>query len=90
MGRRMMISISKTKNRTASRKNRKEKGRRALDSGLNPHSKGALVSRSLKGVGWVRLNREEIIKIRVGIINVNSISGRMVIIRLGLERLAFC
>ena len=47
MGRIMMFSISNTKNRTASRKNRKEKGRRAFDVGVNPHSKGAAVSRSL-------------------------------------------
>lgn len=45
-GRRMTISISKIKNRTARRKNRKENGIRALERGENPHSNGLAVSRS--------------------------------------------
>ena len=41
------ISMSKTKKITAKRKNRVEKGKRALFFGSNPHSKGVLFSRSL-------------------------------------------
>ena len=40
------ISISKTRNTTAKRKNRKENGRRAEFLGSNPHSKGEHFSRS--------------------------------------------
>lgn len=47
MGIRSMISMSKTKNRTARRKNRIEKGNRAEALGSNPHSKGDDFSRSL-------------------------------------------
>ena len=47
-GRRRTISISKTIKITARRKNRVEKGRRALFLGSNPHSKGLDFSRSLK------------------------------------------
>lgn len=46
-GIRSTISISKTRKMTARRKNRVEKGRRALSFGSNPHSKGVLFSRSL-------------------------------------------
>ena len=46
VGRRMTISISKIKNRTARRKNRSENGIRALERGENPHSNGLAVSRS--------------------------------------------
>lgn len=45
-----MISISKIKNKTASRKNRREKGSRAFERGENPHSKGDAKSRSLVAV----------------------------------------
>lgn len=40
------ISTSKIKKITAIRKNRNENGKRALDLGSNPHSKGDLFSRS--------------------------------------------
>ena len=39
-------SISKTKNRIVSKKNRREKGTRADFLGSNPHSKGEALSRS--------------------------------------------
>ena len=39
-------STSKTKNTNAIRKNRIEKGRRALYLGVNPHSKGLIFSNS--------------------------------------------
>lgn len=45
-GSRRTISISNTKKITARRKNRVEKGSRALFFGSNPHSKGLLFSRS--------------------------------------------
>ena len=41
-----IISISKTRKITASKKNRVEKGKRALSLGSNPHSKGVDFSRS--------------------------------------------
>jgi len=47
-GRSNTISISKTKNKTASKKNRREKGNRAVALGSNPHSKGELFSRSFE------------------------------------------
>ena len=46
-GRRITISISKTRKMTARRKNRVEKGSRAEREGSNPHSKGESFSRSL-------------------------------------------
>lgn len=47
IGRIKIISMSNTRNNTASRKNRREKGSRALVEGLKPHSNGASISRSL-------------------------------------------
>lgn len=44
-GRRRAISMSKTRKITARRKNRIEKGRRALFLGSNPHSNGEAFSR---------------------------------------------
>lgn len=46
----MIISMSKIRKRTASRKNRKENGKRAFDGGLKPHSNGDASSRSLIGL----------------------------------------
>lgn len=46
----MIISISKIRKRTASKKNRRENGKRALEGGLNPHSNGDANSRSLIGL----------------------------------------
>lgn len=46
-GRRRTISISNTRNKTASKKNRREKGSRAEDLGSKPHSKGEAFSRSI-------------------------------------------
>lgn len=63
-GRRMTISISNTKNRTANRKNRREKGSRALDTGSNPHSKGEDFSRLISCRVLIVVN---IISSRVGI-----------------------
>lgn len=40
LGKRRAVSISKTKNKTANRKNRAEKGDRADSFGSIPHSKG--------------------------------------------------
>ena len=40
-------STSKIKNTTATKKNRKEKGKRATWSGVNPHSKGLFFCRSV-------------------------------------------
>ena len=74
-GRMIMISISNTKKRTARRKNRIEKGRRAFDRGLNPHSKGALNSRSLYGGKVIRLNSGESNRIRGGSISVINMRG---------------
>lgn len=45
MGINKAISISKTKKMTARRKNRIEKGIRAVFLGSNPHSKGDIFSR---------------------------------------------
>lgn len=49
IGRGIMITISMSKIRkmTASKKNRRENGSRALEEGLNPHSNGDVSSRSL-------------------------------------------
>lgn len=46
IGNNKAISTSKIKKITAIKKNRSEKGNRALDFGSNPHSKGELFSRS--------------------------------------------
>ena len=45
-GKRRTISTSKIKKITASKKNRREKGRRADPIGSKPHSKGEFFSRS--------------------------------------------
>lgn len=50
VGRRMTISISKIRNRTARRKNRNENGIRAFEDGEKPHSNGLEVSRFNHGV----------------------------------------
>ena len=55
-GIRRIISISNTKKITASRKNRVEKGRRAVFLGSKPHSKGDAFSRS------DRVKREEALR----------------------------
>lgn len=47
IGKRRVISTSKIKKITAIRKNRREKGIRAVLNGLNPHSNGDDFSRSL-------------------------------------------
>jgi hypothetical protein len=47
IGRRREISMSKIKKTTAIRKNRREKGSRAVLVGSNPHSKGDIFSRSI-------------------------------------------
>ena len=46
-GKRRVISTSKIKKITAIKKNRNEKGRRALPLGSNPHSNGEFFSRSV-------------------------------------------
>lgn len=64
-GMRRTISISNTKKITARRKNRREKGIRALPKGSKPHSKGDAFSRSI-GVRWARV-KEIINTVRVRI-----------------------
>lgn len=61
-GRRRAISRSKRRNRIATRKNRREKGRRAEPRGSKPHSYGESFSRSefIKGS-----QKEMIARIRV-------------------------
>lgn len=83
-GSRITISMSKIRKSTARRKNRREKGSRALEIGLNPHSNGALISRSFVCEWEVRENREDNIRIMGGSVTVKSIRGRreiMVILR---------
>lgn len=76
-GRRRAISISNTRKITARRKNRIEKGRRALFLGSNPHSKGEDFSRSIN-------EREEIniviLKMAKGIIILKIIENIIVYI----------
>ena len=54
------ISISNTKKITANKKNRREKGIRAVFLGSNPHSNGDFFSRSI----FERLDKRVIIIIR--------------------------
>lgn len=71
-GRRNIISISKIKNRMANKKNRIEKGARALDVGSNPHSNDDDFSRSL--LVWVLI-----------ILNtIRRVIGKTVTIRMGV------
>lgn len=63
IGNNKAISISKTRKITANKKNRKEKGSRALFLGSNPHSKELDFSRSFEDF-------EEITKV-----NINRIKG---------------
>ena len=76
-GRRSVISTSKIKKITAIRKNRKEKGNRALPLGSNPHSKGEFFSRSVivflariedRIITTDLINRIKIVRIIVNII----------------------
>jgi len=68
IGRRIAISISKIKKIIAIKKNRREKGRRAEDLGLKPHSKGEDFSRSI--IDFFETNKVNIIRI-VEIIAIN-------------------
>lgn len=68
VGSRMTISMSKIRNNTARRKNRRENGIRAFDRGENPHSNGLAVSRSNHGVEVLVARVAVIIMIRIGII----------------------
>ena len=78
IGRTRVISTSKIKKIIATRKNRKEKGKRAVLLGSNPHSKGDLFSRSL----WVFLaNPEESLIIKKAmhiVIKINVYIDRMI------------
>lgn len=64
-GNKRTISTSKIKKITASKKNRKENGRRAEPIGSKPHSKGELFSRSvterLARLQAMNITRKEII-----------------------------
>lgn len=67
VGIRITISTSKTKNKTANKKNRRENGIRALETGLNPHSKGLNVSRSFHWLLDIILIKE---KIRINAVGI--------------------
>ena len=71
------ISTSNTRNNTARRKNRKENGMRALETGLNPHSNGLDVSRSFHWIIDLILIEKKIsinaVGIRLARINGNNI-----------------
>lgn len=60
------ISISKTRNRTANRKNRVENGTRAAWFGSNPHSKGDFFSRS------------SMVRNEISVIKINNKIGRTI------------
>ena len=64
----MTISISNTRKMTANRKNRVEKGRRALSFGSKPHSKGVDFSRSLS-LRELRIKASAIIRIAIRVAN---------------------
>lgn len=85
-GSKMMISISKIKNKTARRKNRKENGRRAFEDGENPHSNGLFNSRSFHWVVDEMLSREKTSLRNRGIINARNSGIIIVIIDYGRSR----
>lgn len=78
-GSKIMISMSKIKKRTARRKNRKEKGRRALDDGENPHSNGLVSSRSFQVFVDDILSRENRMLSSRGIV-MARVSGIIIVI----------
>ena len=67
VGSRITISISKIKNNTANKKNRRENGVRAFEEEVNPHSNGLEVSRFLSGVDEKSRNENTIV-IAIGMI----------------------
>lgn len=75
-----MISMSKIKNKTARRKKRREKGRRAFDEGENPHSNGLVSSRSFHGLVEDRLMMEKMVPSRIGSVMAKARGKIMVII----------
>ena len=77
-GSKIIISMSKIRNRTANRKNRRENGRRALDDGENPHSNGLDSSRSFHGVECVLIIEKNKLR-KIGIIIV-SVRGFIIVI----------
>lgn len=77
VGKRMTISISKTRNRTAIRKNRNENGIRALERGEKPHSNGLAVSRLSHGVEDLDLKNDMAVLMIMGIMIANM---RLIII----------
>jgi len=63
-GNRRISSTSKTRKIIAIRKNRKVKGNRALNLGVNPHSKGLSFSRSLASFFLRAAPRQLTIKVK--------------------------
>lgn len=84
-GSRNIISMSKMRNKIASRKNRMEKGIRAFEEGSNPHSKAESFSRSL--ILWILiiLNKKNKILGRMITVNVGGI-----IVIMGNKVLCYC
>lgn len=72
------ISISNTKNNTASRKNRRERGIREFLSGSNPHSNGECFSRSAE---WREFRIEAAITIILAIKRHNKNEDSNLIIK---------
>jgi len=76
-GRIRTISISKTRNRTAKIKKRRENGSREVDEGSNPHSKGEDFSRFILNLKFSKYERKRItdgirIRIKKNIINTKG------------------
>ena len=74
------ISTSKTRKITANRKNRREKGIRAVESGSNPHSKG--VTNSCLSWGYDARTKAKI-NSAIGTIREKKIAKEVVSIFLG-------
>ena len=64
-GRSNAISMSNTRNRILSKKNRIEKGIREFDIGSNPHSNGVVFSRSCEDLKFITIRLRIMREIRV-------------------------
>lgn len=80
-GRRSTISMSNTRKITASRKNRRENGRRADFLGSKPHSNGEAFSRSLAdralSIRVIAIMTDLSVMARISIVSVRSMSFEM-------------
>ena len=86
-GRSKAISRSKRRNKIATRKNRNEKGRRAVPSGSKPHSYGESFSESGLSCGSQNETKARIVDKAIAIIKI--VETRFIIFSWGLTKITW-